>query len=113
MGLNIGTLGVCERMRSGAGVVGFLGAVALEPGLCGVEVGRERIWCPGGLGVRRNVGCQRLISGAACGCPSLIMKWQARQVACALSWILKHGTPEMGRGNEWPSWRIGFLSVLA
>lgn len=59
-------------------------------------------------------GCQRLIFKATHGRSSLTMKWQAWQVACTLSWILKHGTPEMVSGgtNGCPVYRIPVSSGL-
>lgn len=70
------------------------------------------------LGARRvverwNLGCQRLIFKATHGRSSLTVKWQAWQVACTLSWILKHGTPEMGSGGRMAALSIGFLSAPA
>lgn len=59
-------------------------------------------------------GCQRLIFKATHGRSSLTLKWQAWQVACMLSWILKHGTPEMVRRgtNGCSGYRIPVSSGL-
>lgn len=67
----------------------------------------------GRVGVYWNMGCQRLIFKATHGRSSLTEKWQAWQVACTLSWILKHGTPEMGSWGRMAALSIGFLSALA
>lgn len=98
------SLNMEEKKRGGGG-----GVVAVQrPPPKGAGLWAWRV------GARWNMGCQRLIFKATHGRSSLTVKWQAWQVACTLSWILKHGTPEMGSGgtNGCPVYRIPVSSGL-